>query len=126
MTKEQAIRILSSETSMEEIHKLKYYAGFNQDKVLEQIQEAMDMGADALKNDSINRLVSCVKSQDIELSLKLEYSLYYGWIVQVIRKGYDMPIVEVNDNSFDKAIELTSSELKQLREIKMQNKNKGY
>ena len=126
MTKEQAIRILSSETSMEEIHKLKYYAGFNQDRVLEQIQEAMDMGADALKNDSINRLVSCVKSQDIELSLKLEYSLHYGWIVQVIRKGYDMPIVKVNDNSFDKAIELTYSELKQLREIKMQNKNKGY
>ena len=126
MTKEQAIRILSSETSMEEIHKLKYYAGFNQDKVLEQIQEAMDMGADALKNDSINRLVSCVKSQDIELSLKLEYSLYYGWIVQVIRKGYDMPMVKVNDNSFDKAIELTYSELKQLRTIKMQNKNKGY
>ena len=126
MTKEQAIRILSSDTSMEEIHKLKYYAGFNQDRVLEQIQEAMDMGADALKNDSINRLVSCVKSQDIELSLKLEYSLHYGWIVQVIRKGYDMPIVKVNDNSFDKAIELTYSELKQLREIKMQNKNKGY
>ena len=126
MTKEQAIRILSSETSMEEIHKLKYYAGFNQDRVLEQIQEAMDMGADALKNDSINRLVSCVKSQDIELSLKLEYSVHYGWIVQVIRKGYDMPIVKVNDNSFDKAIELTYSELKQLREIKMQNKNKGY
>ena len=118
MTKEQAIRILSSETSMEEIHKLKYYAGFNQDRVLEQIQEAMDMGADALRNDnSINRLISYIKSQDIELSLKLEYSLYYGWIVQVIRKGYDMPIVKVNDNSFDKAIELTYSELKQLREI---------
>ena len=49
MTKEQAIRILSSETSREEIYKLKYYAGFNQDKVLEQIQEAMDMGADALR-----------------------------------------------------------------------------
>lgn len=49
MTKEQAIRILSSETSMEEIHKLKYYTGFNQDRVLEQIQEAMDMGADALR-----------------------------------------------------------------------------
>lgn len=49
MTKEQAIRILSSDTSMEEINKLKYYAGFNQDKVLEQIQEALDMGADALR-----------------------------------------------------------------------------
>ena len=112
MTKEQAIRILSSETSMEEIHNLKYYSVFNQDRVLEQIQEAMDMGADALKNDSINRLVSCVKSQDIELSLKLEYSLYYGWIVQVIRKGYDMPIVEVNDNDLDDAIEKVITELK--------------
>ena len=112
MTREQAIRILSSETSMEEIHKLKYYAGFNQDRVLEQIQEAMDMGADALRNDSINRLVSCVKSQDIELSLKLEYSLHYGWIVQVIRKGYDMPIVKVNDNDLDDAIEKVITELK--------------
>ena len=112
MTKEQAIRILSSETSMEEIHKLKYYAGFNQDKVLEQIQEAMDMGADALRNDSINRLVSCVKSQDIELSLKLEYSVHYGWIVQVIRKGYDMPIVEVNDYDLNDAIEKVITELK--------------
>ena len=112
MTKEQAIRILSSKTSMEEIHKLKYYAGFNQDRVLEQIQEAMDMGADALKNDSINRLVSCVKSQDIELSLKTEFSVHYGWIVKVIRKGYDMPIVEVNDNDLDDAIEKVITELK--------------
>ena len=117
MTKEQAIRILSSETSMEEIHKLKYYAGFNQDRVLEQIQEAMDMGADALRNDSINRLVSCVKSQDIELSLKTEFSVHYGWIVKVIRKGYDIPIVEVNDNSLDNAIEITYSELNNLGEI---------
>lgn len=118
MTKEQAIRILSSETSMEEIHKLKYYAGFNQDRVLEQIQEAMDMGVDALKNDnSINRLISYIKSQEIELSLKLEYSLHYGWIVKVIRKGYDMPIVEVNDNSLDNAIEITYSELNNLGEI---------
>ena len=111
MTKEQAIRNLSSETTAEEIHKLQYYAGFNQDKVSEQIQEAMDMGADALRNDSINRLVSYVKSQDIELSLKTEFSVHYGWIVQVIRKGYDMPIVEVNDNDLDDAIEKAYIEL---------------
>lgn len=122
MTKEQAIRILSSDTSIEEIHKLKYYAGFNQDKVLEQIQEAMDMGADALRKlgDQMQRLLDYLKQkqdENIELALKFEYSLYYGWIVQVIRKGYDMPMVEVNDNSFDKAIELTYSELKQLGEI---------
>ena len=70
----------------------------------------------------MDKLINHIKElhkQDIELSLKLEYSLHYGWIVQVIRKGYDMPIVKVNDNSFDKAIELTYSELKQLREIKM-------
>ena len=64
----------------------------------------------------INRIKELHK-QDIELALKLEYSVHYGWIVQVIRKGYDMPIVEVNDNSFDKAIEYTYSELKQLGEI---------
>lgn len=51
----------------------------------------------------INRIKELHK-QDIELSLKLEYSLHYGWIVQVIRKGYDMPIVEVNDNDLDDAI----------------------
>ena len=117
MTKEQAIKLLRKETSVDEIHRLEVEEKLDFNEVIEQIQEAMNMGADALKNDSINRLVSCVKSQDIELSLKLEYSLYYGWIVQVIRKGYDMPIVKVNDNSFDKAIELTYSELKQLREI---------
>ena len=117
MTKEQAIKLLRKETSVDEIHRLEVEEKLDFNEVIEQIQEAMNMGADALKNDSINRLVSCVKSQDIELSLKIEYSLYYGWIVQVIRKGYDMPIVKVNDNSFDKAIELTYSELKQLREI---------
>lgn len=49
MTPEQAIKILSSETSLEAVEELKYYAGFNQDKVIGQIQEAMDMGADALR-----------------------------------------------------------------------------
>ena len=59
----------------------------------------------------INRIKELHK-QDIELSLKLEYSLHYGWIVQVIRKGYDMPIVEVNDNDLDDAIEKVITELK--------------
>ena len=58
----------------------------------------------------INRIKELHK-QDIELSLKLEYSLHYGWIVQVIRKGYDMPIVEVNDNDLDDAIEKAYIEL---------------
>lgn len=49
MTPEQAIKILSSETSLEAVEELKYYAGFNRDKVVERIQEAMDMGAVALQ-----------------------------------------------------------------------------
>ena len=68
----------------------------------------------------MDKLINHIKElhkQDIELSLKLEYSLYYGWIVKVIRKGYDIPIVEVNDNSLDNAIEITYSELNNLGEI---------
>ena len=117
MTKEQAIKLLRKETSVDEIHRLEVEEKLDFNEVTDKIQEAMDMGADALRNDSINRLVSCVKSQDIELSLKLEYSLHYGWIVQVIRKGYDMPIVEVNNDSLDNAIEITYSELNKLGEI---------
>ena len=49
MTKQEAIEILSSKTSLVAVEKLKYYAGFNRDAVIEQIQEAMDMGAEALK-----------------------------------------------------------------------------
>ena len=62
----------------------------------------------------MQRLLDYLKQkqdENIELALKLEYSLYYGWIVQVIRKGYDMPIVEVNDNDLDDAIEKAYIEL---------------
>jgi hypothetical protein len=54
ITKEQAIEILDSETSLIAVEKLKYYAGFNQDKVVELIQEAMNMGAEALKGKDTN------------------------------------------------------------------------
>lgn len=63
----------------------------------------------------MDKLINYIKElhkQDIELSLKLEYSVHYGWIVQVIRKGYDMPIVEVNDYNLDDAIEKVITELK--------------
>lgn len=62
----------------------------------------------------MDKLINHIKElhkQDIELSLKLEYSVHYGWIVKVIRKGYDMPIVEVNDNDLDDAIEKAYIEL---------------
>ena len=62
----------------------------------------------------MQRLLDYLKQkqdENIELALKLEYLLHYGWIVQVIRKGYDMPIVEVNDNDLDDAIEKAYIEL---------------
>ena len=49
MELEQAIKILSRDTSLDAVNELKYYAGFCSDIVIEQIQEAMDMGAEALK-----------------------------------------------------------------------------
>lgn len=52
MTPEQAIRILDSETSLVAVEELKYYAGFNRDKVIDQIMDAMDMGADALRKST--------------------------------------------------------------------------
>ena len=52
MTPEQAIKILDSDTSLVAIEELKYYAGFNRDKVIDQIQEAMDMGAEALRKQT--------------------------------------------------------------------------
>lgn len=49
MTKEEAIKLLHRDTTRGALAKLEYYAGFNGEKVIEQIQEAMDMGAEALK-----------------------------------------------------------------------------
>ena len=49
MTKEEAIEILHRDTTRGAVAKLEYYAGFNGEKVIEQIQEAMDMGAEALE-----------------------------------------------------------------------------
>ena len=60
MTPEQAIKILSSETSLEAVEELKYYAGFDKDKVVEQIQEAMDMGADTLKKETPQKAVRVI------------------------------------------------------------------
>lgn len=49
MTKEEAIKLLHRDTTRGAVAKLEYYAGFNGEKVIEQIQEAMDMGAEALE-----------------------------------------------------------------------------
>ena len=55
MTEQEAIKILSKDTSMEAVNELTYYAGFNRDKVIEQIQEAMTMGANALEKQNAKR-----------------------------------------------------------------------
>ena len=49
MDVKEAIRILSNKTSEEAVNELKYYSGFNRDAVIQKIQEAMDMGAEALE-----------------------------------------------------------------------------
>ena len=57
MTIKQAINILSSDTSFEAVKELQYYSGFEKDKVVEQIQEAMNMGAEALKKQENTKLL---------------------------------------------------------------------
>lgn len=49
MDVELAIRILDKETTSAAIRELEYYAGFDGDKVMDAIEEAMQMGADALR-----------------------------------------------------------------------------
>ena len=64
MTVQEAIKILSKDTSFEAVEELKYYAGFNQDKVIKQIQEAMTMGAKALeKQILLERIVERLEEQ---------------------------------------------------------------
>ena len=48
MTKEQAIKLLSKDTSIDEIHRLKD-EGLSHTEVTDKIQEAMDMGIDAIE-----------------------------------------------------------------------------
>ena len=62
----------AADTSMEEIHKLKYYAGFNQDKVLEQIQEAMKKPI--IYNNELMKIALAVSCG----SFKEKYGLSFG------------------------------------------------
>ena len=85
MEREQAIKILSGDTSLEAVNELKYYAGFCSDKVIEQIQEAMDMGAEALKKQSwipcSERLPECEWGAETE-------ALFYQTKAGYVRTGY--------------------------------------
>ena len=49
MDVEFAIKILDKETTSEAVRELKYYSGFNEEKTIDAIEEAMQMGADALR-----------------------------------------------------------------------------
>ena len=49
MDRELAIRILDRNSTREAIAELEYFAGFDSDKVVDAIEEAMQMGADALR-----------------------------------------------------------------------------
>ena len=49
MDVEFAIKILDKETTSEAVRELKYYSGFNEEKAIDAIEEAMQMGADALR-----------------------------------------------------------------------------
>jgi hypothetical protein len=48
MTKAQAIKLLSKDTSIQEIHRLKD-SGLSHTEVTDAIQDAMDLGADAIE-----------------------------------------------------------------------------
>ena len=49
MDREMAIRILDKETTSEAVRELEHQVGFDADKVIDLIEEAMQMGADAMR-----------------------------------------------------------------------------
>lgn len=62
----------------------------------------------------MEKLIDYIKKeheQNLELSLKLDYSLYYGWTLKIIRKGYDIPILEITGKDFNYVLEKTYSML---------------
>ena len=53
----------------------------------------------------MNRFINYVinLSEEHDLTLKLSYSSNRGWSIQLHEKGYDVPIIDVNDNDKEKA-----------------------
>lgn len=49
MTVEEAIRILDPETSKDAINEIKYYAGFNKDRVIDKVDEACIIACNIMK-----------------------------------------------------------------------------
>ena len=50
MSIEEAIRILDPETSADAIAEIKYYAGFNQDKAIEKVEEACEVACSIMRS----------------------------------------------------------------------------
>lgn len=59
----------------------------------------VDVNSMIIEEDSvtINKLMAYIlalHNRGIEISLKTEFSVHYGWVIEIIRKGYDIPIIE--------------------------------
>lgn len=63
----------------------------------------------------MKRLMNYIKERyenDIELFLKMEFSVHYGWTIRVFKKGYDTPIIEAHDNDINEALNICYKMLK--------------
>lgn len=63
MQREEAIKILRKETSQEAITELKCDSGLSMQEVIDKIQEAMEMGADALERKTVTKIIEEVKEE---------------------------------------------------------------
>ena len=63
MTKDQAIKLLRKDTSISEIHKLRD-KGLSHTEVTDKIQEAMDMGIEAIEKQIPKKVISASNDED--------------------------------------------------------------
>jgi hypothetical protein len=66
MTKEQAIKLLRKDTSISEIHKLRDN-GLSHTEVTDAIQEAMDLGADAIEKTIAKKPTVLINDKDVRI-----------------------------------------------------------
>ena len=66
MTKEQAIKLLSKDTSIEEIHRLRD-KGLSHTEVTDTIQEAMDMGIEEIEKQIAKKPKVLINDEDVRI-----------------------------------------------------------
>ena len=66
MTKEQAIKLLRKDTSPMEIHLLEL-KGLSYDEVTDKIQEAMELGADAIEKQIAKKPKVLINDEDVRI-----------------------------------------------------------